>query len=176
MWTVGGVRAVLRRHFRLTVGVAAVLVAAVVTMLVLFVFADDPAPAAKADISSNFKVCVLDTGPGERDAKTVWNGVQSATKKAPINAQKLAVPAGSAVDPVPYLNSLVQLRCQFVITRGVELAEALTAVATNNPDTSFLHIGDPVDLPNVRTVQAAAVTPALIRDVVLAAQRASTTN
>ena len=174
MWTLAEVRAVLRRHFRLTVGAAAALVVAVVTVLVVFVFTSGPAPSAQPDISSNFKVCLLDSAQGEGDAKIVWNGVQSATKKVPINAQQLTVPAGSGVDPAPYLNSLVQLHCQLVITSGVELADALKAAATNNPDIRFLHIGDPVDLPNVRTVQGAAVTSTLIRDEVLDAARRAT--
>jgi basic membrane lipoprotein Med (substrate-binding protein (PBP1-ABC) superfamily) len=171
MRTVGEIGAVLRRHFRRTVVAAAALVAIAVTLLLVLVFDEDPAPPARHDISSNFKVCVLDATQGDDSAKTVWNAVRSTAEKAPINTQHLVVPAGSGVDPAPYLNSLIELDCQLVVTSGAELAETLKAVATNNPDTRFLNIGAPVDLPNVRTIPVSEATSTMISDEVLSAAR-----
>jgi len=142
-----------------------------VTLLLVLAFTDDSAPLARTDISSKFKVCLLDVAQGGSDAKIVWNAVRSAAEEAPINAQHLTVPAGSNVDPAPYLNSLIELHCHLVIISGVELGEALKAAAANHPDARFLSIGVPVDLPNVRTIPISEETPTLIRDEVLATAR-----
>jgi basic membrane lipoprotein Med (substrate-binding protein (PBP1-ABC) superfamily) len=146
-----------------------ILVAAAVWIFILADSSDRP-PVAAPDVSKNFKVCQLDT-QSSAEATTVWRAVQAAAGKAPINAQRLTLPATADEDPIPYFNSLLALHCQLVVTVGTGLSAATQTVAANKPQQNFLNIGTPTNLANVRTIALPLTKPDVITAAVLAAQR-----
>jgi basic membrane lipoprotein Med (substrate-binding protein (PBP1-ABC) superfamily) len=169
----GNVGTALRQRYRLVVGVASGVAVATMALVLFFVFDSSP-PAPVADISDNYKVCLLDSSQAV-DPTTVWHAVQAAIEKAPINAQQLTVPdvPGGHADPTTYLNGLVALHCRLVVTDGADLTEPLAAVAAQNPKIRFLDIGDPIQLSNVGSITPPVTNPQQITAIVLSDQAGS---
>lgn len=125
-----------------------------------------PRPPAVIDISRNFKVCMLATVRGTPAAGVAWNAIGDARRKAAVNAEQLTAPASPASQQIPYLNSLISLRCRLIVVAGPDLRKALASVATANPDQRFLSYGTGAPpLPNIRQIpdgDTAAITAAII--------------
>src|SRR5258708_457787 len=64
------------------------------------------------DISRNFKVCMLATARATPVTGSAWTAIgDAARRRAAINAEQLTAPISPASQQIPYLNSLISLRC-----------------------------------------------------------------
>jgi len=145
-------RDLVRRNTKITitVAVAAVLIAATTITLIALTPSPTPStPVAYTNISRNFKTCLLSTADEADQAQPVWHAIQTAATRAAINAQHITAPTGPTATLVPYLNSLIALHCQLIVTTGNAVHDALITTATSNPRTQFLNIGPQATLPNV---------------------------
>lgn len=163
--------AMLREHRWIAIGGGTAVIVAAVLVIVFVVGGGGQQPIHYANYSRNFKVCLLDQTHDDADAAMVWKAVQTAKASAPINAQQMTVPTGKRIDPAPYLNGLIALRCELIITNGPGLADAVRAGATAHPGTNFVTVGDPVALPNVHAVSTPITSPQSLTDEILTAQR-----
>jgi basic membrane lipoprotein Med (substrate-binding protein (PBP1-ABC) superfamily) len=130
-------------------------------------FGGHPQALTVTDISQNFKVCMLATGNSAAPvASPAWTAVSDAARQTKaINAEQLTAPAGPARQQIPYLNSLVSLRCRLIVVVGPGLRDALAAVAKANPAQRFLSYGTGALLPNIHQVpdgDTAAIATAII--------------
>lgn len=91
-------------------------------------------------LSRNFKACVLTTTADVTHTSPLWATVQEAARNRPINAQHVVAPAGPTDGLIPYLNSLVALQCQLIITGGSDVAGALPTVAKANANLIFVNV------------------------------------
>jgi basic membrane lipoprotein Med (substrate-binding protein (PBP1-ABC) superfamily) len=147
-------------------GAAIVIIVAIITDVVVMANRSTPTqPVAYTNISRNFKACLLTTTADTTEATPDWVEVQAAAQNRPINAQHVVAPSGSTSELVPYLNSLLALHCQLIITAGPDLSAALGTVAKAHPQQQFANISQAAtvsrnihDLPNA--------TPAAIADLV----------
>lgn len=161
------VRRTRRLRAALIAVVAAGAVAAAIVGLVAW-FGGTPAqPVAVTDLSQNFKVCMLATGSGAAPAPSpAWTAIGAAVRQMKaVNAEQLTVPRGPARQQVPYLNSLISLRCRLIVVVGPELRDALTVVAKANPAQRFLSYGAGAPLPNIHQVpvgDTAAIAAAIV--------------
>ncbi len=141
--------AALRGHRRAVYGTGAAVVV-IVAVTIGLVLANQPAPGMPVvytNISRNFKTCLLTT---TADNSTVWTAIQAAARNRPINAQHVVAPSGPAGELVPYLNSLLALHCQLIVTAGPDLAGPLATVAKTHPGQRFANISKTsTGLPNV---------------------------
>lgn len=140
-----------RRKIAYGIGAAVVLIAAITTAVIISSQPAAPQPVAYNNISRNFKTCLLTTNANTTLTASAWTAIQTAARNRPINAQHLVAPAGAIDTLIPYLNSLISLHCQLIITAGPDLTTTLTTVAKTYPHQQFANIS-PVttNLANVR--------------------------
>jgi hypothetical protein len=141
----------LLRHWKITAPATVVVIGAAVAVIVA---TTDPEPAAVAyaNVSRNFRVCMLATTNDTPEANRVWPASQTAAARAPINAERVTAPVGTSDQLVPYVNGLVALHCGVIITAGPELAAPVAAVAKTHPGQRFLAAGQPPAAANVETL------------------------
>ncbi|HEX5404805.1 MAG TPA: hypothetical protein VFX16_21160 [Pseudonocardiaceae bacterium] len=119
----------------------------------------DTQHVAYTNISGNFKACLLTTTADTQQTAPTWSAIQSTARRRAINAQHLVAPPGTASSLVPYLNSLLSLNCQLIITAGADLVPALTTVAPLHPHQSFANISPTAtDQPNIQDLTQAAAS------------------
>jgi hypothetical protein len=161
----------IARHRVRTAGItAAVLAIAAVVVIVSWPNSATTTPIAYTNISRNYKTCLITTTGDATQAAPMWKAIQTATTRAPINAQQLIPPTGTTAELLPYFNSLLALHCQLVVAAGPDLTDALTATATANPRVHFLDVGATnVSKPNVHHI--AQADPNAITSYVLGATR-----
>ena len=128
---------------------------------------------AYTNISRNYRVCLLTTTNGSKDDARVWQTIQNAAKNAPINAQHITAPDGSAEQLQPYVNSLVAMKCQLIITPGEKLAGPATTAARSATQTRFLITAEHPDLPNESSIPTDS--QALAADITNSAHGAGST-
>jgi hypothetical protein len=166
------IMATLRDRRKIVYGaVAAILVlSAIITGVIL---ANQPAPTqpiAYTNISRNYKTCLLTTTANTTATAADWTAIQAAARNRPINAQHIVAPSGSSSDLVPYLNSLLALHCQLIITAGPDLPATLAQVAKTHPQQQFVNISQTATgLPNVQDLPNS--TPTTITNLVTTACR-----
>lgn len=157
-----------RRALGYAIAGAVVLIAAIVTIVIITSQPAPTRPAAYNNISRNFKTCLLTTTADTALTATDWAAIQTATQNRPINAQHLVAPTGPTETLIPYLNSLLALHCQLIISAGTDLTATLTTVAKNHPQQRFANISPiKTGLRNVRDLADDA--PASITDLVTTA-------
>jgi hypothetical protein len=159
---------------RIVIIVSALLVAAAGVVAVIVVTKNDSQPPTKpivyANVSQNFKACLLTTANDSVDVPTVWSAIQMATSRAPINAQHLTIPPAARQDLTPYLNSLLALHCRLIVTAGGELRDTLVAVAKLHPEQHFANVGLATGLANVHDFPD-STNGSVITDYIVAAAR-----
>jgi basic membrane lipoprotein Med (substrate-binding protein (PBP1-ABC) superfamily) len=147
--------AALRRHRATTAVAVGAFSAAAIAAAFLLASAGrsgQPARPSYANISRNFHLCLFTTTRDSAARGAAWGAVQQAKQKTAINAQQLTPPPGSASQLVPYLDSLVSLHCQLIITAGEDVQTATAEVATKDPQQPFVDIGGTGSLPNVTNI------------------------
>jgi basic membrane lipoprotein Med (substrate-binding protein (PBP1-ABC) superfamily) len=161
----------LRHHPKTSISAAAALITAAVIIIVVAV-SGSPAPSqqiAYTNISRNFKACLLNTTTNVTTATATWQAIQKATTNTPINAQHITAPAGPTPTLVPYLNGLLALHCQLIVTTGDDLHDTLNAIATAHPQQAFLNISNaPTTLTNIHTIPT-STPPVTITNLVTTA-------
>jgi basic membrane lipoprotein Med (substrate-binding protein (PBP1-ABC) superfamily) len=159
-------------HRAVSAGIVAgaLAIAAVVTILVWPSSPTAP-PIVYANVSRNYKACLITTTQDAAQAAPVWKAIQSAAIHAPINAQQIIPPTGTTDQLIPYFNSLIALHCQLIVTTGTDLTDALTTIATQNPRVRFLKIGAAISQPNIHTIPTPLTNPDSITAYVVSATR-----
>ena len=124
---------------------AGVVVAGVAAVLVWWPDHDDSAlPPARARVYADFSACLLTGGQGlaSPGAAPVWAGMQDASGDGRVKVSYLAA-AGPVTEAnyLPYLNSLVQRRCDVVVTVGEPGGSAALGQAAAHPAVRFVAVG-----------------------------------
>ncbi|MEV6873329.1 hypothetical protein [Amycolatopsis sp. NPDC051128] len=105
---------------------------------------DDELPPARARVYADFSACLLtgDQGLASPGAAPVWAGLQDASAGTATKVSYLAA-AGPATDAnyLPYLNSLVQRRCDVIVTAGQPGTAVALAQAAAHPGIRFVTVG-----------------------------------
>jgi basic membrane lipoprotein Med (substrate-binding protein (PBP1-ABC) superfamily) len=120
-----------------------------------------PAPAARARVYSSVKACLLAGAQGivGSPAALVWAGMQDASLQTHAQVSYLAVsgPATKA-NAVPFLGSLLVMRCEVIVAAGSAEQAAVLADASRFPAVRFVMAGNTTDGPvggtNVSAVSA----------------------
>jgi basic membrane lipoprotein Med (substrate-binding protein (PBP1-ABC) superfamily) len=156
--------------------IAAVIIAAAVTGILIGLRGNAPAPQAinYTNLSRNYRVCLLTTGHDTSTDAPLWQTIQNAAARSPINAQHITAPDGTPDQLQPYVNGLVAMDCQLIIAPGAELAGPARNAAKAAPHTHFLISVDQPNLTNTTTIPADPHT--LLNVITNASQGLSTTN
>jgi selenophosphate synthetase-related protein len=105
---------------------------------------DDGLPPARARVYADFSTCLLtgEQGLASPGAAPVWAGLQDASADTTTKVSYLAA-AGPVTDAnyLPYLNSLVQRRCDVIVTVGQPGAAVASAQAASHPGIRFVIVG-----------------------------------
>ena len=105
---------------------------------------DDELPPARARVYADFSACLLTAEQGLASPGTapVWAGLQDASADTATKVSYLAA-AGPATDAnyLPYLNSLVQRRCDVIVTVGQPGTVVALAQAAAHPGIRFVTVG-----------------------------------
>ncbi|HWD03249.1 MAG TPA: hypothetical protein VG674_12440 [Amycolatopsis sp.] len=150
----------LRRNWKITTQIGVVIVGAIVLLT------SGPAPQAiaYANVSRNYRVCLLSTTNDTADTNRIWPAIQAATTRAPINAEHVTAPTGTPDQLTPYLNSLLSLHCGLIIGAGPDLAGPIATLAKTHPNQHFLAAERPPGSVNVNAIprQANDLTIAIV--------------
>lgn len=127
-------------------------------------------PPPRARVYTSFDACLLtDTdGVSGSAAAPVWAGMQAASLKTSGKVSFLAVAGPDTVaNAIPYLNTLVQRRCDLVLAVGAAEVGAVEAQARAFGSARFAVVGGPAG-PNVSTVSHGSATQesAAVQDLV----------
>lgn len=168
MATLAGFLPKLRHHWRVAVLVAAGAAAAIITAILLASGGQTVTQhVSYTNVSRNFKVCLLTTGSPDPATTAAWQAIETARIRADVNAQHIVAPQGDGTDVEPYVNSLIALKCEIIVTDEPPLDSVVRIVAQANPTQRFIHIGAGLHLPNVTSVPADEATR--ITDIIVAA-------
>ncbi|QRP49087.1 hypothetical protein [Amycolatopsis sp. FDAARGOS 1241] len=142
----------LRRNWKITTPIAVVFVGAVIAGIVLLTSGPAPQAIAYANVSRNYRVCLLSTTKDTAETNQIWPAVQAATTRAPINAEHVTAPAGTPAQLTPYLNSLLSLHCGLIIGAGPDLAAPISTVAKSHPNQHFITSEKPPGSANISSI------------------------
>ena len=153
----------LLKHWKITTPIAVAIVGAAIAAIVL-ITSSEPATVAYANVSRNFRVCMLTTTKDTADANRVWPAIQAATARAPVNAERVPAPAGTDTQLAPYVNSLIALHCGLIVGAGHDLTAPLTSAAKSHENQHFLTLDKPDGPANVAAMptQSADLTAAVL--------------
>ncbi|MEU7790327.1 hypothetical protein [Amycolatopsis sp. NPDC049159] len=156
---------------------AGVVAAGVVVAVAVWPSGEQPdLPPARARVYADFSACLLTGGQGlaSPGAGPVWAGLQDASGDTGIKVSYLAA-AGPATDANyrPYLTSLLQRRCDVVLTVGEPGGAVALAEAPGHPATGFVVVGD--SAPQAANVSPVRVTDHVRQDVAEAVRTAAHT-
>ncbi|MBY8885842.1 BMP family ABC transporter substrate-binding protein [Streptomyces sp. PTM05] len=163
------------RHRNWVVGGAAAAIVAAGGMGVwLAAGSDSSATTPRARQYTDFNACVLTDGQGVvgRQAASVWSGMEDAslTTHAKVSSLPVYGPA-TVANAVPYVNSLVQRRCDMVLAVGGVQAAAVEQVAPRHSGVRFVVIGQGVPRANVTVLKADSTTRSAVAATVRQASR-----
>lgn len=127
------------------VAAAGVGVAGVVALVLWWPSGGEPGlPPARARVYADFSACLLTGAQGlaSPGVAPVWAGLQDASGDTGVEVSYLAA-AGPTTDAnfLPYVNSLVQRRCDVVLTVGEPGATVALAQAGAHPAIRFVIVG-----------------------------------
>jgi len=162
----------LRKNWKIAAPTAVVVLAATVAA-VLATTGSEPAAVAYANVSRNFRVCMLATTKDTADADRIWPAIQAATGRAPINAERVTAPAGTDAQLTPYVNSLLSLHCGLIVGAGHDLSGPISSAAKSHASQRFLTLDKTEVATNIALVPAA---PADLTAAVVAAANSAETH
>ncbi|WP_329072599.1 hypothetical protein [Amycolatopsis sp. NBC_01480] len=145
------------------------LITAIVAAVVVLTPSPEPEAVAYANVSRNYRVCMLSTTTDAVQADRLWPAVQAATTRTPINAERVTAPTGTSDQLTPYLNSLIAQHCRLIVAPGPDLAAPAATAAQAHPDQHFLTSAQPT-AANVSTIPA---RPADLTTAIVTAARTS---
>jgi hypothetical protein len=138
--------------------VSAVVVAGVLVWA-LWPASQPEQPRARQYIDVN--ACLL-TGPqglADPQVTPVWQGMQDASLQTHARVSYLSATGPSTMDNVaPYLNGLLQRRCNIVLAVGSPQVAAVDLQAPKYPNVRFLVIGGHATGANITEVSGPAAT------------------
>ncbi|MEU9406989.1 hypothetical protein AB0E08_15080 [Streptomyces sp. NPDC048281] len=137
---------------------AAVTLLAALTLTVL-IGGDRSARPEAANVSRNFRACLLVSPAGATDARlsqASWQGMQDAARSGGVNAERFPAPTIDAKAALPYFNGAVQHHCELIVTVGTGMKPATEAAARANPHQQFVIIGATSAHPRVAAIAAPA--------------------
>jgi basic membrane lipoprotein Med (substrate-binding protein (PBP1-ABC) superfamily) len=146
------------RRYRWMAAGAGVLVLALVLTAAFWPRGRD-LPPTRARVYTDASACLLtdSTGITTSPASAVWAGMQSASVRTRTKVSYLAVSGGDSVDnAVPYVNTLVQRKCDLIIAVGADEVAAVERRAATYPATRFAVPGP----KGARNISAMAATSA----------------
>ena len=129
----------VRGHPVIAAATAAVLVA--VLSLTVLLAGDRSAQPQAANVSRNFRACLLVSPAGATDARlsqASWQGMQDAARSGGVNAQRFPTPTIDAKAALPYFNGAVQPHCELIV----------------NPHQEFVIVGAGSARPHVSAIAA----------------------
>lgn len=132
-------------------------------------------PPPRARVYTAFDACLLtdSAGVGSAQAAPVWSGMQAASLKTSGKVSFLSVYGpDTAANAVPYVNTLVQRRCDLVVAVGASQAAAARQQAAVFPKVRFVVVDDGPSAGNVAVVapgKTANVSSAVEKAVAAAA-------
>jgi basic membrane lipoprotein Med (substrate-binding protein (PBP1-ABC) superfamily) len=115
----------------------------------------DGVPPPRAVVYTDFQACLL-TGPqGLTDptAATVWSGMQDASTATRAKVSYLAPTGPDTTGTVsPYVATLVQRKCNIVLTTDTTAADAITQAAAQHTDVRFVTVNGSAGSGKVTTI------------------------
>jgi basic membrane lipoprotein Med (substrate-binding protein (PBP1-ABC) superfamily) len=115
----------------------------------------DRTPPPRAVVYTDFQACLL-TGPqGLTDptAATVWSGMQDASTATRAKVSYLAVAEPDTAGAVsPYVATLVQRKCNIVLTTDAIAADAIAQAATQHANVRFATVSGSAGSGQVTTI------------------------
>ncbi|WP_406441880.1 hypothetical protein OHB00_38370 [Streptomyces sp. NBC_00631] len=145
----------VRGHPVIAAATAAVLLAAL-SLTALLAGGRSAQPRA-ANVSRNFRACLLVSPAGATDARlsqASWQGMQDAARSGGVNAQRFEAPTIDAKAALPYINGAVQHHCGLIVTVGAGMRPATEAAARANPHQEFVIVGATSARPHVSAIAA----------------------
>ncbi|QSY48545.1 MULTISPECIES: hypothetical protein [Streptomyces] len=159
----------MRRKSWLAAGAGTVVLVGGVIAAVVLSGDDDGDPAPRARQYSAHSACLLTDGQGVtgREAAPVWAGMEDASLATKAKVMNLPVfGPDTTANAVPYVNTLVQRRCDVVIAVGGTPVAATRDVAGRTPKTRFAVVGDGRTEGNVTVIPRTEGTRAAAARVV----------
>ncbi|MFJ9559155.1 hypothetical protein ACIRQQ_03820 [Streptomyces fuscichromogenes] len=147
----------VRGHPVIAAATAAVLLAAV--SLTALLAADRGTHPRAANVSRNYRACLLVSPAGATDARLSqesWQGMQDAARSGEVNAERFPTPTIDAKAALPYFNGAVQHHCELIVTVGTGMKPATEAAARANPHQQFVIIGATSAHPHISAIAAPA--------------------
>ncbi|MEU9242228.1 hypothetical protein [Streptomyces sp. NPDC048385] len=145
----------VRGHPVIAAATAAVLVA--VLSLTVLLAGDRSAQPRAANVSRNFRACLLVSPAGATDTRlsqASWQGMQDAARSGGVNAQRFPTPTIDAKAALPYFNGAVQHHCELIVTVGTGMRPATEAAARANPHQEFVIVGAGSARPHISAITA----------------------
>ncbi|MFD8721414.1 hypothetical protein ACFV2H_26365 [Streptomyces sp. NPDC059629] len=145
----------VRGHPVIAATTAAVLLA-VLSLTALLTGGGSTQPQA-ANVSRNFRACLLVSPAGAADARlsqVSWQGMQDAARSGGVNAQRFQAPTIDAKAALPYFNGAVQHHCELIVTVGTGMKPATEAAARANPHQEFVIVGATSARPHISAIAA----------------------
>ncbi|MEV4442894.1 BMP family ABC transporter substrate-binding protein [Streptomyces sp. NPDC049577] len=135
----------MRRKAWVAVGAGAAVVAGGVIAAVVLSGDDGGSTPPRARQYTAHSACLLtgEHGVTGTEAAPVWAGMQDAS--AATRAKVMSLPVfgpDTTANAVPYVNTLVQRRCDIVISVGRSETAAAQEVAARTPKARFVVVGD----------------------------------
>jgi hypothetical protein len=123
-------------------------------------------PPARARVYSDASACLLTDASGVAgpQAAPVWTGMESASVRKRVKVSFLAVNGDDSVaNAVPYVNTLVQRKCNLVIAVGASEVGAVRERAAAYPSVGFavLGAGSGQNVTPITATSASAVSEAV---------------
>ena len=118
---------------------------------------DRQLPPPRAVVYRDFQACLL-TGPqglADPAAATVWSGMQDASTATRAKVSYLANPGPDTAGSVsPYVATLLQRKCNTVLTIGTTAADVVARIAPQHEDVRFVTVNGRSQALNVATTAA----------------------
>lgn len=136
-------------------------------------------PPSRARVYTSFDACLLtdSAGIGSAQAAPVWSGMQAASLRTSGKVSFLSVYGpDTQANAVPYVNTLVQRRCNLVIAVGASQVAASRERASAYPNVHFVVVDRGFSAGNVTAVapgKDSDVSSAVKNDVIDAADNIS---
>jgi len=115
----------------------------------------DRVPPPRAVVYTDFQACLL-TGPqglADPTAATVWSGMQDASTATRAKVSYLAVAGPDTAGTVtPYVATLVERKCNIVLTTDATAADAIDQAAAQHGDVRFVTVGGLAGSGHVTTI------------------------
>ncbi|MEU7165997.1 BMP family ABC transporter substrate-binding protein [Streptomyces morookaense] len=159
----------MRRKSWIAVGTGAMVLSGGLIAAIMLTDDGDEAQKPRARQYTDHSACLLTDGRGVAgaDAAPVWAGMEDASSAT--HAKVASLPAfgpDTVANAVPYVNTLVQRRCDIVLTVGRTRGAAAEEVAARTPKARFVVVGEGKQAGNVTVIQLSRGTRSAVAKAV----------